>query len=111
MELDDRIVSLARRRLAAASSGGLPANRMQKSLIVELCSSPDEVKRDCTRCKPTSSSTTASSAASARPGRSRAGIPSHVSASLTEALRPTDLEGRERMSGNIYRCGRTRTRQ
>jgi xanthine dehydrogenase YagT iron-sulfur-binding subunit len=35
----------------------------------------------------------------------RAGIPSHVSASLTEALQPTDLEVRERMSGNICRCG------
>jgi xanthine dehydrogenase YagT iron-sulfur-binding subunit len=35
----------------------------------------------------------------------RAGIPSHVSASLTEAPQPTDLEVRERMSGNICRCG------
>lgn len=34
-----------------------------------------------------------------------AGIPSHVSASLTEAPQPTDLEVRERMSGNICRCG------
>jgi xanthine dehydrogenase YagT iron-sulfur-binding subunit len=35
----------------------------------------------------------------------RAGIPSHVSASLTEVPQPTDLEVRERMSGNICRCG------
>jgi xanthine dehydrogenase YagT iron-sulfur-binding subunit len=35
----------------------------------------------------------------------RAGIPSHVSASLSEAPQPTDLEVRERMSGNICRCG------
>jgi xanthine dehydrogenase YagT iron-sulfur-binding subunit len=34
-----------------------------------------------------------------------AGIPSHVSASLTAASQPTDLELRERMSGNICRCG------
>jgi xanthine dehydrogenase YagT iron-sulfur-binding subunit len=35
----------------------------------------------------------------------RAEIPSHVSPSLTEVPRPTDLEVRERMSGNICRCG------
>ena len=35
----------------------------------------------------------------------RTGIPSHVSASLTEAPRVTELEVRERMSGNICRCG------
>lgn len=35
----------------------------------------------------------------------RAGIPSHVSASLTEAPQPTNSEVRERMSGNICRCG------
>jgi xanthine dehydrogenase YagT iron-sulfur-binding subunit len=35
----------------------------------------------------------------------RAGVPSHVSASLTEAPRLTELEVRERMSGNICRCG------
>ena len=35
----------------------------------------------------------------------RRGIPSHVSASLTESIQPTNLEMRERMSGNICRCG------
>jgi xanthine dehydrogenase YagT iron-sulfur-binding subunit len=35
----------------------------------------------------------------------RRGIPSHVSASLTDAPRPTGTEMRERMSGNICRCG------
>jgi xanthine dehydrogenase YagT iron-sulfur-binding subunit len=35
----------------------------------------------------------------------RAGIPSHVSANLSAAPQPTDLEVRERMSGNICRCG------
>ena len=35
----------------------------------------------------------------------RADIPSHVSASLTDAAQFTDLEMRERMSGNICRCG------
>ena len=35
----------------------------------------------------------------------RQGVPSHVSASLTEAPRPTAEEIRERMSGNICRCG------
>jgi xanthine dehydrogenase YagT iron-sulfur-binding subunit len=34
-----------------------------------------------------------------------AGVPSHVSASLTERPEPTDAEVRERMSGNICRCG------
>jgi xanthine dehydrogenase YagT iron-sulfur-binding subunit len=33
------------------------------------------------------------------------GIPSHVSASLTDNPHPTGLEMRERMSGNICRCG------
>lgn len=35
----------------------------------------------------------------------KAGIPSHVSASLTTAPHPTNAEMRERMSGNICRCG------
>jgi xanthine dehydrogenase YagT iron-sulfur-binding subunit len=35
----------------------------------------------------------------------KAGIPSHVSASLLDAPRPTEIEMRERMSGNICRCG------
>jgi xanthine dehydrogenase YagT iron-sulfur-binding subunit len=35
----------------------------------------------------------------------RAGIPSHVSTSLTARPQLTDLEVRERMSGNICRCG------
>jgi xanthine dehydrogenase YagT iron-sulfur-binding subunit len=35
----------------------------------------------------------------------RRGIPSHVSASLTDAPKPTNMEMRERMSGNICRCG------
>ena len=35
----------------------------------------------------------------------RAGIPSHVSASLTDTPRATPTELRERMSGNICRCG------
>jgi xanthine dehydrogenase YagT iron-sulfur-binding subunit len=35
----------------------------------------------------------------------KAGIPSHVSASLTDAPQPTNVELRERMSGNICRCG------
>ena len=33
------------------------------------------------------------------------GIPSHVSASLTDSPRTTGVEIRERMSGNICRCG------
>jgi xanthine dehydrogenase YagT iron-sulfur-binding subunit len=35
----------------------------------------------------------------------KSGLPSHVSESLTEAPAPTDDELRERMSGNICRCG------
>ncbi|WP_454883874.1 aldehyde dehydrogenase iron-sulfur subunit PaoA [Sphingomonas oryzagri] len=35
----------------------------------------------------------------------KAGIPSHVSEDLTGAMRPTNMEMRERMSGNICRCG------
>ena len=35
----------------------------------------------------------------------RAGIPSHVTEELTRPPRPTDAEIRERMSGNICRCG------
>jgi xanthine dehydrogenase YagT iron-sulfur-binding subunit len=35
----------------------------------------------------------------------RAGIPSHVSASLVERPEPSNAEVRERMSGNICRCG------
>ena len=35
----------------------------------------------------------------------RNGIPSHVSASLTDKPKATNLEMRERMSGNICRCG------
>ena len=35
----------------------------------------------------------------------KAGIPSHVSASLTDAPQFTEAELRERMSGNICRCG------
>lgn len=35
----------------------------------------------------------------------RAGIPSHVSIDLNGPMRPTDPELRERMSGNICRCG------
>ena len=35
----------------------------------------------------------------------RAGVPSHVSASLTDRPRVTNEEIRERMSGNICRCG------
>jgi xanthine dehydrogenase YagT iron-sulfur-binding subunit len=34
-----------------------------------------------------------------------AGIPSHVSADLNAAPKPTEIELRERMSGNICRCG------
>jgi len=33
------------------------------------------------------------------------GIPSHVQADVTKAARPTNMELRERMSGNICRCG------
>ena len=35
----------------------------------------------------------------------RAGVPSHVTADLTTAPQPTEAEFRERMSGNICRCG------
>lgn len=35
----------------------------------------------------------------------RAGIPSHVTASLTQRPQPSDAEFRERMSGNLCRCG------
>ena len=35
----------------------------------------------------------------------RAGVPSHVSADLTERPKVSEAEVRERMSGNICRCG------
>jgi len=35
----------------------------------------------------------------------KAGIPSHVTADLTGPMQPTNIEMRERMSGNICRCG------
>ncbi|WP_037538443.1 aldehyde dehydrogenase iron-sulfur subunit PaoA [Sphingomonas sp. PR090111-T3T-6A] len=35
----------------------------------------------------------------------RAGIPSHVTGDLTGPIKPTNMEMRERMSGNICRCG------
>lgn len=35
----------------------------------------------------------------------KAGIPSHVTVDLDAPMRPTDIEMRERMSGNICRCG------
>lgn len=35
----------------------------------------------------------------------KAGVPSHVTVSLTRQPQPTDAEFRERMSGNICRCG------
>jgi xanthine dehydrogenase YagT iron-sulfur-binding subunit len=38
-------------------------------------------------------------------GEIKAGIPSHVSADLGAAPQPTAIELRERMSGNICRCG------
>jgi len=38
-------------------------------------------------------------------GEIKAGVPSHVSASLTDRPRATNDEMRERMSGNICRCG------
>jgi xanthine dehydrogenase YagT iron-sulfur-binding subunit len=38
-------------------------------------------------------------------GEIEAGVPSHVSADLTAKPRLTDFELRERMSGNICRCG------
>lgn len=34
-----------------------------------------------------------------------AGVPSHVTGDLTGSIRPTNMEMRERMSGNICRCG------
>jgi xanthine dehydrogenase YagT iron-sulfur-binding subunit len=38
-------------------------------------------------------------------GEIKSGIPSHVSANLTASPQPTEVELRERMSGNICRCG------
>ena len=35
----------------------------------------------------------------------RNGVPSHVSGDLTGSMKPTNIEMRERMSGNICRCG------
>ncbi|MBH9536555.1 aldehyde dehydrogenase iron-sulfur subunit [Novosphingopyxis sp. YJ-S2-01] len=35
----------------------------------------------------------------------RKGIPSHVTGDLTGSIAPTNMEMRERMSGNICRCG------
>jgi xanthine dehydrogenase YagT iron-sulfur-binding subunit len=35
----------------------------------------------------------------------KAGIPSHVTDDLTAPMQPTNIEMRERMSGNICRCG------
>ena len=35
----------------------------------------------------------------------RAGIPSHVTGDLAAPMKPTNMEMRERMSGNICRCG------
>jgi xanthine dehydrogenase YagT iron-sulfur-binding subunit len=35
----------------------------------------------------------------------KAGVPSHVTADLTDAPKVTEAELRERMSGNICRCG------
>jgi len=35
----------------------------------------------------------------------KAGVPSHVTADLNRRPQPTDLEFRERMSGNLCRCG------
>ncbi|MBA1154662.1 aldehyde dehydrogenase iron-sulfur subunit PaoA [Microvirga mediterraneensis] len=35
----------------------------------------------------------------------KAGIPSHVTADLLAPIQPTEIEMRERMSGNICRCG------
>jgi xanthine dehydrogenase YagT iron-sulfur-binding subunit len=35
----------------------------------------------------------------------KAGVPSHVSTDLLAPPRPTNMEVRERMSGNICRCG------
>lgn len=38
-------------------------------------------------------------------GEIKAGIPSHVTDDITATIRPTNMEMRERMSGNICRCG------
>jgi xanthine dehydrogenase YagT iron-sulfur-binding subunit len=38
-------------------------------------------------------------------GEIERGVPSHVQADLTASPRATNLELRERMSGNICRCG------
>ena len=38
-------------------------------------------------------------------GEIKAGIPSHVTDDITAPIRPTNMEMRERMSGNICRCG------
>jgi xanthine dehydrogenase YagT iron-sulfur-binding subunit len=35
----------------------------------------------------------------------KAGIPSHASSDLMASMQPTQSEIRERMSGNICRCG------
>ena len=35
----------------------------------------------------------------------KAGVPSHVTADLTAPIAATNIEMRERMSGNICRCG------
>jgi len=35
----------------------------------------------------------------------KAGVPSHVTADLNASLKVTEAELRERMSGNICRCG------
>ena len=35
----------------------------------------------------------------------RKGVPSHVTSDLTGTMQPTNIEMRERMSGNICRCG------
>ena len=73
--------------------------------------------RRCTRCSRRSSSMTASSAATARPARSarrsawwpscERGVPSAVTDDLAAAAhrRSPDDELRERMSGNLCRCG------
>ena len=44
-------------------------------------------------------------ALAARREEIRKGIPSHVSEDLTGGFAPTEMEMRERMSGNICRCG------
>jgi xanthine dehydrogenase YagT iron-sulfur-binding subunit len=58
---------------------------------------------------------TATSADTARPARSsrrsgvldevKAGIPSHVTADITAPVQLSEIEIRERMSGNLCRCG------